>query len=374
MKSILWGLSILTLLSCNSATDDAAIRNSIAAEAQLQQMSIGLYERGSGFSSNIRSEYNTTPRNAENSAKRGKLLSLINQMDDIDSLTAEIIYSIDQLKVSLLKAAGENYSLGKEALALPHSFDFSPLKSASNTSIPTELLLNSHSSNQTGKELFNSFKRYRNELIKIVGRTETQKLPVVDITNYKSIADLQEKVKTQIGSKVPNAMEDEQAITDLYVNLTLPNHLIQNNKKIPWAEATFQYSNLIGAITQLTILQNKILGARAYAMAHIGSKLMSCGYDFDRIVPFSQGPSIIKEGDTAEITVGVAAFDSYNQPEVTLQSIDGEILKPENGTGKVRIKPKKGLQKIKGTVSIKNKSGIKKTENWEWDIQVLPKK
>ena len=373
MKSI-WGLLILTLLSCNSATDEAAIRNSIAAEAQLQITSIMQFERGSGFSSNIRSEYNTTPRNAENSAKRSKISWIMDKINEIDTLTAKIIYSIDQLKVSLLKAAGENYSLGKEALVLPNSFDFSTLKNASNTSIPTELLLNSHSSNQIGKELFNSFKRYRNELVKIVGRTETQKVHVIDITNYKNIADLQEKVKTQIGSKVPNFMEDQQAIIDLYVNLTLPNHLNQNGEQIPWAEATFQHSSLIGAITQLTILQNKILAARAYALAHITSIGCFADYGFTEIIPFAQGPSLIHEGETAEITVGIAAFDSYNQPEVTLQSIDGEVLKPENGTGKVVIKPKQGLQKIKGTVSIKNKSGVKKTENWEWDIQVLPKK
>ena len=90
-------------------------------------------------------------------------------------------------------------------------------------------------------------------------------------------------------------------------------------------------------------------------------------------MPFASGPSLIHEGESTEITVGMVAFDSYNQPEVTIQFLQGEVLKSENGTGKVRVNPKKGLQKIKGTVSIRNKSGVKKTMDWEWDIQVLPK-
>ncbi len=375
MKFLLYISALLPVLfSCtNSATDDVAIRNSIAAEAQLQQMNAMLYERGQGFSSDIRSEYHTTPKNAEMIFKNRNLFSIIKRMDEIDSLTTEIIYSIDQLKVSLLKEAGEKYALEKEPSLLPNPFDFSDLENASDTDAPSEILL-TNSPHEKAKELFNHFKTYRNELVKIVGRTEVKKVHVVDITDYKSTSDLEEKVMAQIGSKVPNPMDDEQAITDLYVNLTLPNHLIQNGEKRPWPEANFQHVSLIGAITQLTILQNKILGARSYALAHIGSKMMSCDYGFNKIIPFAQGPSLIYEGDTAEITVGIAAFDSYNQPEVTLKSIDGEVLKPENGTGKVLVNPKKGIQKIKGTVSIKNKSGVKKTENWEWEIRVLPKK
>jgi hypothetical protein len=169
-------------------------------------------------------------------------------------------------------------------------------------------------------------------------------------------------------------MDNQQAITDLYLMLTLPNSVTVNSTAEHWITNTFSHSTLAGTITHLTILQNKVLTARAYALAHISSKVSVCGYGFDKIMPFANGPTLIHEGESTEITVGMVAFDSYNQPEVTIQSGGGEVLKPENGIGKVRVKPKKGLQVIKGSVSIKNKSGVKKTAYWEYYIQVLPKK
>jgi hypothetical protein len=370
MKIIACSFLLLILFSCNSIENDASIRNAIASEAQLQQMNVMLYGNGERYASNIREEFGTTPKNQEMISKNSKLLFIMNKIDQIDSLTAAIIHSIDQLKISLLKEAGENYPINKERSVLPSTFDFANLKNASNTHPASELLLNSDSPGEKGMELFNQFKNYRNELVETVGRTEVKMPFVKDINDYTDEADLRTKVLEQISSKVPNPRDNQQAITDIYVLLTLPNLIDGNN----WATNSFEHSSLIGCISTLTILQNKILQARAFALAHITSIGCFADYGFDKIIPFAQGPSLIYEGETAEITVGIAAFDSYNQPEVTLQSIDGEILKSGQGTGKVRVKPSEGLQKIKGTVSIRNKSGTKKTENWEWDIRVLPKK
>lgn len=370
MKIIACSFLLLVLFSCNSIENDASIRNAIASEAQLQQMNVMLYGNGERYASNIREEFSTTPKNQEMISKNSKLLFIMNKIDQIDSLTAAIIHSIDQLKVSLLKEAGENYPINKERSVLPSPFDFANLKNASNTHAASELLLNSDSPGEKGMELFNQFKNYRNELVKTVGSTMVQKMVVTDINDFTNEADLITKIKTQITSKAPNYRDDQESLTEIYKTLTLPNQVEGKT----WAVNSFEHSSLIGCISTLTILQNQILQARAFALAHITSIGCFADYGFDKIIPFAQGPSLIYEGETAEITVGIAAFDSYNQPEVTLQSIDGEILKSEQGTGKVHVKPSEGLQKIKGTVSIRNKSGTKKTENWEWDIRVLPKK
>jgi hypothetical protein len=375
MKFTLSGFLLLTLFSCTNSEEEAVTKNNIETESQLQKMNVMLYERGEDFSSNIKSEWSTTPKNIENQVMRSHLSKIIRQINDIDTLTLHTIYFLDQLKASLLEGDRPGQGIELKPSIVPNIFDFTVIETPLNTDITRDFFINSDNiPSKTGIELFNRFKSYRNDLVKVVGSIENHKMFVKDINDYKNEKDLEEKVISQISSKVPNPMDDQQAIKDLYINLTLPNYVSDGNKKTPWVSATFQHSNLIGAISQLTILQNKILQARAYALAHISSRMNSCGYGFDRIIPFAQGPSIIHEGETADITVGIAAFDSYNQPEVTLQSINGEILKPENGTGKVRVKPKKGLQKIQGTVSIKNKSGVKKTERWEWDVQVLPKK
>ena len=369
MKVITYALLFFILSGCNSAKDSAAMQTSIDSEAQLQKMNVTLYYNGERYSSHIREDYCTTPKNEESKVFRRFLLSIWNQMNEIDTLTADIIQSIDQMKVSLLRSAGKNYTVPSQHSILPNDFDFSNITTILDTETDFDLF------NRSGKlDLFNQIKAYRKEMVKIISRSESRQVVVLDINDYKDEINLRQKVDAQISSKVPNPMEDQQAVTDLYTLLTLPRHFIRNGEKISWEQSVFQHSNLIGALTQLTILQNKILNARSYALAHISSRYNSCGYGFDRILPYAKGPSIIREGETAEITVGISAFNSYNQPEVVLQSIDGEVLPSEKGVGKVRIKPKEGLQKIKGLVSIKNKSGVKKTEHWEWDIQVLPKK
>jgi hypothetical protein len=80
------------------------------------------------------------------------------------------------------------------------------------------------------------------------------------------------------------------------------------------------------------------------------------------------------EGQEGEIQVMMAAFDSNNLPSVTVTDSEAKIIITDDSRGLIRIKPKAGLQKFKGTVSIKNQSGIAKTEHWEWTINVLPKK
>lgn len=378
MRSILllFFLFIFTLQSCNNAENQSEIRNSIDVEAQLQKMNVMLYERGEYFSANLRSALAATPKNTENQAINKHLYKMAGQINEIDSLTIEMIYFLDVLKNRLMQKDNGNQSFDLKHSIIPNNFDLSLLNKPLDTDISTNFFINSdgNSPNRPGIGLFNMLKSYRKNLVKIVGSNELKKMFIKDINDYENQQDLEEKVISQISSKVPNPIDDQQVVTDLYTILTLPKTINTNAGKEHWIVNTFAHSNLIGAISQLTILQNKILGARALAMAHINSKMSYCGSGFDKIVPFAQGPSLIHEGESAEITIGIAAFDSYNQPEVTLESIEGEILQSENGTGKVRIKPKKGLQKVKGTVSIKNKSGIKKTLMWEWDIQVLPKK
>jgi hypothetical protein len=369
MKVITYALLFFILSGCNSAKDSATIQTSIDSEAQLQKMNVTLYYNGERYSINIREDYCTTPKNEESKVFRRFLLSIWNQMNEIDTLTADMIQSIDQMKVSLLKSAGKNYTIPSQHSVLPNDFDFSNITTILDTETDFDLF------NRSGKlDLFNQIKAYRKEMVKIVSRFESRQVAVSDINDYKDEVHLRQKVDTQISSKVPNPMEDRQAVTDLYTLLTLPRHFIRNGEKISWKQAVFQHSNLIGALTQLTILQNKILNARSFALAHISSRYNSCGYSFDKIIPFSNGPSLIHEGESTEITIGMVAFDSYNQPEVVIQSGGGKVLKPQNGICKVWVKPKKGLQIIKGSVSIRDKSGVKKTEYWEHHIQVLPKK
>ena len=148
---------------------------------------------------------------------------------------------------------------------------------------------------------------------------------------------------------------------------------IYNGKKVHWISATFNDATLISAIASLSLLEQDILSARAMALAHWKSKVSTCGYSFNTIMPLATGPSTSFEGEEVKIQVLMAAFDSENQPRVTTTYGTSMITHNGDGTGTVMITPKLGLNTIKGTVSIRNKSGVEKTENWEWTVNVLKK-
>jgi len=118
----------------------------------------------------------------------------------------------------------------------------------------------------------------------------------------------------------------------------------------------------------LSSMQQDILSARALAMAHLKSKVSTGEYSFNKIVGLAYGPQIANTGDEVELKVMMAAFDSDNQPTVTGPG----AITVANGQGILKTKVAGGAEMVlSGTVSIKNKSGVAKTENWTHTIKIM---
>lgn len=65
----------------------------------------------------------------------------------------------------------------------------------------------------------------------------------------------------------------------------------------------------------------------------------------------------------------MAVYDKDKQPEVTM---DGRTIQEvKDGKGIIRMRGQNGTMNLKGTVSIQNKSGIKRTLNWEKTVTVM---
>jgi len=159
-------------------------------------------------------------------------------------------------------------------------------------------------------------------------------------------------------------------LIDLYVGLTkLEKNEVHDMKDVHWIGMTFDHAPLVAGIAALSSLQQDILAARALAMAHYKSKVSTGEYSFNKIVPLAYGPVVANSNEEIELKVMMAAFDSDNQPKVTANT--GTITYPGNGTGVVKINTGGSTMELSGTVSIKNKSGVPKTEEWNHTIVIM---
>lgn len=375
-------LTALLALNVSKSILDAFV----AIEENIQKANIAQLERGSGFKKDVDEELNTTPKNAENAAKRDKLQKILVQMEDVNKISDKILKSIDVIKLDIMEKSGENikdYKKDDEATILwekadvckPIRMNLMAVQAKDQYDVPMHEIIGDDIKNPTaaGKQLWADFNQYRADLVKTVGSYKDAgksfSINPTAINTYKTNADLVKSVKDMIGKANVNHRDDDQALIDIYLGLTKPERLkVHDQDGVHWIGATFDHAPLVAALASLSSMQQDILSARALALAHLKSKVSTGEYSFNKIVGLAYGPSIANSGDEVELKVMMAAFDSDNQPEVTGPG----AITVAGGQGTLKTKVAGGAEMVlSGTVSIKNKSGVKKTENWTHTIKIM---
>jgi hypothetical protein len=234
--------------------------------------------------------------------------------------------------------------------------------------------------NPTGKgaELWKTFNGYRSTILELTGSykwgEKTFSMKPSDINEYETNAELIKKVTAMVdASKDANLKEDRQVLIDLFMMLTKKEkNEVHEMKDVHWVGMTFDHSPLVAAIAALSSMEQDVLSARALAMAHWKSKVSVGEYSFNKIMPLAYGPGVVNNGDDVELQVMMAAFDSDNQPVVTVtEGATAEIEYKGDGQGRVKFRAGGANMALKGTVAIKNKSGVKKVEKWEYNVVVM---
>lgn len=92
-------------------------------------------------------------------------------------------------------------------------------------------------------------------------------------------------------------------------------------------------------------------------------------YSFSSIIPIAYGPEVVNANEDFTVEVLMAAYDKDKQPEVIY---DGKSIQDvRNGKGYIKLKGSGSSMELSGTVSIRNKSGIKKTLPWKKSVAVM---
>jgi hypothetical protein len=321
-----------------------------------------------------------------------KAAKLMETVEKIDKITAERIKLIDDIKIEILSACGEDVT----TVGTPESIIFkaydpkSPLK-------PTRMHLDHVSGKDKydepmlvmgineditkpvgrGMELWESYNNFRGELTELIaGSVIVEKgqkaffFKDPKINEWKDFPDLQVKIKKAIDAANVN-MDDKEAIAKIYMGLSkLEKSEVHEVPGVHWIGKTFDHSPSVAALASLSSMQKEILTARADAVSLIRSRVGGGEYSFNKIMALAYGPEIANQGDEIEVQVLMAAYDSDKQPEVTFNG--AKISEVKDGKGYVKTKAAGGAEMtLKGEITIKNKSGIPKTLPWEKNIKIM---
>lgn len=358
----------------------------VAIEENIQKSNIAQYDRGNAFEAAVNEEINTTPKNAENAAKREKLQKIQKQMNTVNDLSDKLLKKIDEIKLEILEKSGEavkEYKKDDETVILwekgekckPIRMNLMAVQAKDQYDIPMHEIVGEDIKTPTGKgkELWEDILKFRADILKAVANYndggKSYSINPTNINNYTKNADLVKQVETMLAKSKTNHRDDDETLKDIYIGLTKPERVkVHDMEGVHWIGATFDHSPLVAAVASLTSMQQDILSARSAALGLLKSKVSTGEYSFNKIVGLAYGPQIANTGDEVELKVMMAAFDSDNQPEVTGPG----AITVEGGQGTLKTKVAGGAEMVlSGTVSIKNKSGIKKTENWTHTIKIM---
>ena len=383
-------LTALLALNVSKSILDAFV----AIEENTQKGNIVQFDRGTGFIADVNSEKSTTKNDAENKPKLDKLNYVLKKMEAIDLETSKIIKEIDELKLEILKESGEAIDEIKDkdeetilwiksedkTASLPMRMNLMAVQAKDQYDVPMHIIIGDNIKKPSGKgvALWTNFNNYRNRIVELTGSYEWggKKFVVAptSINNFENNAELESEVEKMIDSQTKgNLKEDRQVLIDLYMGMTKKEkNDVHGEKDVHWIGLTFDHSPLVAALASLSSMQQDVLSARALALAHWKSKVSTGEYSFNKIMPLAYGPVVANSGDSITLQVMMAAFDSENQPKVTVEGVEGaNVTYPGNGQGLVKLTAGGTTMTLKGTVSIKNKSGVAKVEPWSHEIIIM---
>lgn len=353
-------IALITSVMSYAQNDNTMTKTLLFMEDEIQNINVTQVHAGNYYSMDVKSEIATIRIDEEYGLqKRKKLEYVLKKMDSIDHITTNIIQYIDQLKIKLLKNAGENINtvIQKNNNGLfPNRLELYNLISPSKNVIIEDSI-----------QLYRSIIKYSDSIIYHCSNYNlgsksyyfTNTLPITDYSGYEEFNKL---LNEKFDVKTYNYMEDKNTLMDIYVQLHNATLKTINQRN----------STLLTNLCLLSVLQQDILKSRTLAIIHWKSKVSTGLFNFDSVQAMIEGPEIITSGNTYEYKVFFAAINSDNTPEITISSPENVIVKGnENGVHTIQLSPKQtGKINLSGTLIITDKSGIKRTENWEKTIEI----
>lgn len=374
-------LTALLALNVSKSILDAFV----AIEENIQKANESEFYRGNEKKAELK-ETALDKSEADRAAKAARLSKIV---DEIDLFTGKRIEEIDNLKIEILQASGEDVAAkgdghiivtpySKAAPLKPTRMDLDKVEGKDKYDDAMRIMIGEDIKRPSGKgmALWKSYNGYRKELCEKIAsypggdgqKAFSFKSP--EINMFKSQEDLSAQIDKAIKSSNVN-QDDKEAIKKIYSSLTKEEFsTVHETPNVHWMGKTFDHSPSVAAIASLSSMQKEILAARADAVALIRQRVGGGEYSFNKIMALAYGPELANSGDEIEVQVLMAAYDSDKQPVVTMGG--GTVSEVREGKGFIKTRASGGSEMtLSGTITIRNKSGIPKMMPWEKTIKIM---
>lgn len=301
-----------------------------------------------------------------------KGLRLYEAVQEIDIETSKVIKFIEDTKLRMFQSFGEvTRSVDKKGILISHYSDKDPLRSSIYDLDKVKYTGTTDILDSEGEFSTLLIPKFHNLRKSICERIESSVIveegqpgyyfndPM--IKEYSTINAFEKQIDAAIKTSHV-ALDDKQALKKIYMDMS------HNSKE--WDQLFIENIHWADAMNILLQLEFVVLKARADAIALIGSRFCYCGSSFDKILPLVMGPEVAQQNEDVYFEVLMAAYDSDRLPEVEAQG--AEVVSIKDGKAKLKVNVGKVKEvTIKGTITIRNSSGIPKTEKWSKQIVVL---
>lgn len=175
------------------------------------------------------------------------------------------------------------------------------------------------------------------------------------------------KEKFYENSFVNAAPDNIEAFKQVYFKLTNQNIFLDEE-----VDFFMEEQSLLKTLNLLTISEYQVLNATDDLASLLRSYVGGADYSFDKIFINVDGPEVVKEGDSVQLRLFYSFYDSDQLPMIKINNLNPKnySLIQKDGMTYLKIKADKNLE-LKGTLTILNKSGVPKTNEWSKKIQVL---
>lgn len=186
---------------------------------------------------------------------------------------------------------------------------------------------------QKGAEIRERVHSYRDSLLKelaeVYGSKAAFEIPLGDDENA---------FYSQLNKFDP---KDTTILVQLYRNLSLPKTMLNHGEEQAWQLAMFDHAPIVAASAMFTSMQNDIRDAHASAMEFLATKVEAPPVKFNAVEPMAIGIPYINQGDSIDVKVMIAAYDSTSQVKA-FYSVDDSTL-----ATKVDAVSKRGYASVK---------------------------
>ncbi len=380
MKHLFYIISFFAAISCSSNKEkenEQLFNTSAEMYNHFMECNLASNQYSNEVLAKIKSEL-ITSRSPELVLRRTKLQSLLIRMENIDKETKKMLLQIENYKFDLLKNAKENITVNSNGNFLLEKdnrklggfleMDALQIKNKGNVEVAKTYFTSGNLPNKQGNELWKSMLHFRKEVVRIAAtysiRERSFSINPKKINEYSSKKDLQRKVSQLFENSNINLMEDKTFLEELYIECTFLSKEKDGNH---WIVSKFKETSLINALNQLTILERKIINAKNLAFALIDSKFNNCGFAFSIPSAIVFGPETSEAGKSIQLHTIYAALDFDNQPIVKCDNPNATII-VQDGVGRINVTPNVGQNIYKGTIALKNQSGVLVEKPWQFVV------